>query len=273
MSYVFSIYKVFRPCNTFFHIAPMVYRCYNRMESKEKVKSMPQGKTLSENIADKIKSRIIQGEYALGSRLPNEQELSLSLNVSRTTIREAVKLLVSLHVLEIERGRGTFVAAMPGVSTDPLGLDFVADDVLLKDLLTFRCTMEPQVCALAAENATASQIAQMQKLIRKMEQLLSQTGEPPYDEKTIDAYTNNEIAFHTLVYQMTHNVIFERLTQLISRAVTISYTTQVYRSHFDLKENARTHIVLYEAIAAHDSLRARELGAEHMGSFARAMQD
>ena len=54
-----------------------------------------QSKTLSENIADRIKQRIIVGKYAVGTQLPNEQELADSLNVSRTTIREAVKLLVS----------------------------------------------------------------------------------------------------------------------------------------------------------------------------------
>ena len=64
-----------------------------------------QSKTLSENIADRRKQRIIVGKYAVGTQLPNEQELADSLNVSRTTIREAVKLLVSRRVLEIERGK------------------------------------------------------------------------------------------------------------------------------------------------------------------------
>ena len=113
-----------------------------------------QSKTLSENIADRIKQRIIVGKYAVGTQLPNEQELADSLNVSRTTIREAVKLLVSRRVLEIERGKGTFVAAIPGLSEDPFGLEFVNEDILKSNLSQFRSIIEPEVCALAAANAS-----------------------------------------------------------------------------------------------------------------------
>ncbi len=60
---------------------------------------MERGFTLSQNIADKIKTKIMTGEFALGSKLPNENELMDDLNVSRTTIREAVKILISKHPL------------------------------------------------------------------------------------------------------------------------------------------------------------------------------
>ena len=104
-----------------------------------------QAKNLSESISDRIKQRIIVGEYKVGSQWPNEQELSEPLNVSRTTIREAVKILMSRHVLEIERGIGTFVAAIPGLSYDPFGLEFVNDSILRPDLCLFRSIVEPDV--------------------------------------------------------------------------------------------------------------------------------
>ena len=67
------------------------------------VQAMERGFTLSQNIADKIKTKIMTGEFALGSKLPNENELMDDLNVSRTTIREAVKILISKNILYIER--------------------------------------------------------------------------------------------------------------------------------------------------------------------------
>ena len=121
-------------------------------------------KNLSENIADKIKRRIVTGEYKVNEQLPSEQELADSLNVSRTTVREAVKRLVSLHVLEIKRGKGTFVTTLPGLSDDPLGLDFVPEDRLFHDLYEFRLSIEPEICAMAAQNASRSQIAAMRKI-------------------------------------------------------------------------------------------------------------
>ena len=228
-------------------------------------------KNLSENIADKIKNRIITGEYAVNEQLPSEQELASSLNVSRTTIREAVKLLVARHVLEIERGKGTFVTKIPGLGNDPLGLDFVPDNKLRQDLFEFRCTIEPEVCMLAAQNASSNQLAEMWKLTQRMEQLVSKINGPPYDETMIDTYTNNEILFHTLVWNMTHNVIFERLSDLISRAVTFSYTTLLYRKSFDLVSNTQSHVMLYNAIAERDTERARKLGEEQVVDFMKVL--
>lgn len=228
---------------------------------------MAQGKNLSESIADKIKKRIITGEYAMGTQLPNEQELSDSLNVSRTTIREAVKLLVSRHILEIERGRGTFVAALPGLSDDPFGLDFVPDGQLGPDLCIFRKTIEPEVCALAAQNATTRQLAEMRHIVMRMEQTMLKVTTPPYDDVIIDAFTNYEIEYHTLLYKMTHNVIFERISSIVSRCVIMNYTSTVYREGFDFNNNTCLHRKLFEAISSRDEGLSRKLGEEHVLSF------
>lgn len=232
---------------------------------------MPQDKNLSESIADKIKKRIIMGEYAMGAQLPNEQELSDQLHVSRTTIREAVKLLVSRHILEIERGRGTFVAALPGLSDDPFGLDFVPEDRLVPDLSEFRRVSEAEVCALAAERATASQIAEMRQLIVKMEQAARKVGTPPYDERMIDHFTNCEIEFHVLIYKMSHNILFDRMSPLIARSVIMTYTSTVYREEFSFQANTEIHKSLFNAIAAHDSVKARSIGMEHTEEFLEAL--
>lgn len=221
-------------------------------------------KNLSENIADKIKRRIVTGEYKVNEQLPSEQELADSLNVSRTTVREAVKRLVSLHVLEIKRGKGTFVTTLPGLSDDPLGLDFVPEDRLFHDLYEFRLSIEPEICAMAAQNASRSQIAEMRKITKRMEQLASKIDIRPYDETVVDSYTNSEISFHSLLWNMTHNVIFERLSGMLSRAVSVNYTTRLYRSSFDLRDNTKIHIELFDAIIAHDAEKARKLGYVHM---------
>ena len=190
-----------------------------------------QSKTLSENIADRIKQRIIVGKYAVGTQLPNEQELADSLNVSRTTIREAVKLLVSRRVLEIERGKGTFVAAIPGLSEDPFGLEFVNEDILKSNLSQFRSIIEPEVCALAAANASAHQLDDMKHLVVRMNEISCLVVESSVDE-WIDEFIDQEIAFHTSIYKMTHNVVFERMTNIISRSVIINSGQQLRQRRF-----------------------------------------
>jgi len=225
-----------------------------------------QNKNLSESIADRIKRRIIVGEYGIGEQLPNEQELSELLNVSRTTIREAVKILVSRHVLEIERGKGTFVAAIPGLGEDPFGLEFVNERILMPDICAFREVVEPSVCCMAAQKASSQQLSDLAQKVEKMNQLcrLVVSGSK---EEWIDEFIDLEIEYHTLIYKMTSNVVFERMTDIISRSVIINCTELNYRKTFDFEKYTEIHTQLYEAIAAGDCEKARELGFHHAHTF------
>lgn len=80
---------------------------------------------LSEKIAENIGKSIVAGFYKIGDQMPNEMELSEELGISRATLREAIKILISQNVLEVRRGIGTFVSHTPGLSSDPLGLDYI----------------------------------------------------------------------------------------------------------------------------------------------------
>lgn len=227
-----------------------------------------QNKNLSESISDKIKQRIIVGKYAVGTQLPNEQELADSLNVSRTTIREAVKILVSRHVLEIERGKGTFVAAIPGLSDDPFGLEFVDERILRLELCTFRAYTEPDVCALAAVNASQYQLEEMLNIIEQMNEISRLVIESVINaDDWIDKFIDQEILFHTLIYKMTHNLVFERMTNTIAKSVIANSTAIDYRRNFDFQKYTEIHTALYEAIASKDAEYAKVRGAEHMGTF------
>ncbi len=86
---------------------------------------MIQKQLLSEKIAENIGKSIVGGFYKIGDQMPNEMELSDELGISRATLREAIKILISQNVLEVRRGIGTFVSHTPGLSTDPLGLDYI----------------------------------------------------------------------------------------------------------------------------------------------------
>ena len=223
--------------------------------------------TLTEKISNQIKKRIILGEYAVGTQLPNEQVLAESLNVSRTTIREAVKLLVSKNVLEIERGRGTFVAAVPGLSEDPFGLEFVSADTLKHDLCQFRSMIEPEVYALAALNASQEEIESMGLCVAKMKEICPRAACGSADE-CIDVFIDEELKFHVLVFKMTHNLIFERMSDIIARSVVINCTELLYRQTFDFIRYSESHSHIYEAIKAHDSDAAKKYASEHAETFA-----
>ena len=115
---------------------------------------------LAEQVSGQIRQLIIDRHLTGGDKLPNEFELAEQLNVGRGTVREAVKLLVARNVLEIRRGRGTFVTQQTGVIHDPLGFAYMPDQARLsRELLDIRLNMEPWIASMAAQNATDEDIA------------------------------------------------------------------------------------------------------------------
>ena len=112
-------------------------------------------KSLPERVADQLMNLIRTQELQAGDKLPNEFELAKQLQVGRGSIREAVKILVARNVLEIQRGKGTFIARHTGETKDPLGFAFCSDQFQLAfDLLEVRMQLEPWVVANAAQHAT-----------------------------------------------------------------------------------------------------------------------
>lgn len=91
--------------------------------------------------------------------------------VSRSTVREAIKLLIAENVVEIQRGKGTFVTLQPGLSKDPLGLEFANQKKLLDNLMETRMMIEPQIAYLAAQRATQANIDKLADIIEKFKQL------------------------------------------------------------------------------------------------------
>ena len=207
---------------------------------------------LAERVAERIGELIITKDIKRGEKLPNEFELAESLNVGRGTIREAVKLLVSRNVLEIRRGKGTFVAQEPGVSEDPYGLRFYEDKKkLMKDLIQIRFLLEPQIAELAAQNASEENIKEMQRLNREISELI-RNGEQ---------YIEKDIELHSCWARSTQNEIIPHLLPAIHRAIALFFETT------DKQEwvaSTRAHEKIIAAIEQHDSKAAREAMIEHL---------
>ena len=115
---------------------------------------------LADSITADILQEIKNQNYVPGDKIPNEFELAEKYQVSRTTIREAIKQLCSRNVLEIRRGNGTYVCKKLGRVTDPLGFEFTKDNAkLVKDLCEFRLITEPSFAYYAAERRTDDEAA------------------------------------------------------------------------------------------------------------------
>ncbi len=169
-------------------------------------------KLLADQAAEQIINLIIDNDGKAGDKIPNEYELAEQLNVSRSTIREAIKALVSRNILEIRRGSGTFISEKGGISDDPLGLMFIKDKLkLATDLLEIRFMIEPKIASLAAANATDEEIREMEVLCDKIEHLILNK----------EAHMDVDIEFHGLIARSSKNIVIANLIPIINKSISL----------------------------------------------------
>ena len=171
---------------------------------------MSKEKRLSDDVADSILSMItIEKRFQAGDKLPNENELSAELGVSRTTLREAIKILVAGNVVEIQRGKGTFVNE--NFEENTLNELSALGTVKLKadDLYEMRLIFEPEAAYYATLRATESELQRILSIGEHIEQLI-------LDDKD---RTLEEQAFHRCIAKATHNEFMNKLMPVIQEAI------------------------------------------------------
>jgi DNA-binding FadR family transcriptional regulator len=195
------------------------------------------GQRLSQTVAEHIKVLIQEKKLAPGDKLPNEMELAQLFAVSRPTVREAVKALVSQNIIEIQRGRGTFVNQNPGVVNDPLGLDFMQSPDLLLSLVEARLIIEPGVARLAARNSDTADIETIARCIQALE------NEVHHHQVEIDS----ELEFHRGIVRAAKNPVLIRIVPVIFEAIVTTYKDSP-RTPADHSLALKEHTLIYKAI-------------------------
>jgi len=170
---------------------------------------MEKQKTLSEQTAYRILSMIRNSSNAAGTKLPNETELCKLFNVSRSTLREAIRILSAQGIVTAKRGSGTFVCSELPIS-EPF-IEFPAfSPAFLKDLHEFRLLFEPSAAALACQRATEKERKQILYYGNLTEQAIrDQTDRTEADQ-----------AFHHAIIKAAHNDCLAELLPIIDRAIS-----------------------------------------------------
>ena len=167
-------------------------------------------KMLSQSVADSILSMItIEKRFSVGDKLPNEIELSEELNVSRTTLREAIRILVAYNILEIKRGKGTYVTEK--VLEQPQDLEQLSTvKVNAKDLYEMRLIFEPEAAYLAAVRGTDAEIKRILDYGKRIENEIRNGKDR----------TKDEHSFHKAIAQATHNEFMNKLMPILYQAIS-----------------------------------------------------
>ncbi len=177
--------------------------------------------TVVNQIIDTIKNMIIKGEYKAGSKLPNEYELIEMLNVSRTSLREAMKVLSAIGIIEIRRGDGTYVCSQMNPSVfDDLVYGMIFDLSSSEELLELRKILDEATLRGAVEKATEEEIKKLEENIS----LQTKAVQEGFFEKAQEY----DLEFHNILIECSKNVFFIRILKGVYSLFAQSIRETVY---------------------------------------------
>jgi GntR family transcriptional repressor for pyruvate dehydrogenase complex len=212
---------------------------------------------LTEAVIQQIRQLVADGELLPGQRLPPEQELAELLGASRSTVREAVRALVTAQVLDVRRGDGTFVTSLrPELLLAGIGAaaDLLQNEFTL-ELVQVRRILEPAATALAAERMTDEILDQLAVCLHQMSAATSQEELVHYDE-----------AFHNLVAATSGNATLASMLNGLSSRTTRS---RAWRGVIEAGATVRTiaeHTEILAALRARDARLAEATALMHVST-------
>lgn len=211
-------------------------------------------RSLAQQTAQRLYNLIAaEKKLAPGQKLPNELELSQEMGVSRATLREAIRALVTQGVLEVRRGKGTFVSPRAGELED-FGFDALERvRGQLRDLFELRSIVEPQAARLACQRATEAELQEILSRGRQVEACI-RAGEDR---------TRADREFHAAIVRATHNEFMMRLLPVINQAVASAVRAGEHREQL-ARDTLRDHALLLEFFQKRDGEGAEHAMAIHM---------
>lgn len=207
--------------------------------------------SLAEQAAEILATRIRDGEWEIGGKLPGETTLAPQLGVGRSTVREAIRILAGRGILATRQGSGVFVAATDDAAT----WDSVLRRADIVAVIEARTAIEVEAAALAAERRTAAQL----KLLREA------LDERERHRGDIDEHVATDMAFHRQIVVAAHSPMLLDLFDGFaprSREAMVDMLRLRGRSGDDADHG--THVRITEAIASRDAAAAAALTRDHL---------
>jgi GntR family transcriptional repressor for pyruvate dehydrogenase complex len=215
---------------------------------------------LADGVLAELTAAILDGRLPEGVALPSEARLAERFGVSKQVVREAIRQLSALGVLEIGQGRATRVVAM---NAEPLGRFFSfavgATRQGLREAVELRRMLEPQVAALAAERADAPGIAALSAALERMQAAIAAP----------DRWMAADLDFHETLARMTGNRLVELqmrgLRPVIERVMTLLNHAGT-RTAADWRVTLERHAGVLRAVAARDPVAAQAAMRDHFAA-------
>ncbi|MCB1874291.1 MAG: FadR family transcriptional regulator [Chromatiaceae bacterium] len=203
------------------------------------------GRDLGNQVAEQIARELFSGAYKPGDMLPPETDLAERLAVSRASVRSGLQTLTALGIIRRQAGKGTVVEETREWNMlDPLVSRWMIEYAspnpdFFRDIYEYRRAIEPYVSALAANRATAQDLASIERAYDGMARGLK--------EGSTEQFTQADVAFHTAIYRATHNLIWAQSANILRPAIMLVIEKSNDTAE-ELSESLENHRRLMECI-------------------------
>lgn len=210
---------------------------------------------LTDDAIDRIKQMIVEGELGPGDRLPREADLAQRLGLSRSSLREAVRALALIRVLDVRQGDGTYVTSLePGMLLDAIAftVDFHRDDSVLH-FFEVRRILEPAAAARAALRMLPGQAAELMALLDEVT-----------TETDVTVLVDNDVEFHRRIAAGSGNPVLCSIIEGLSGPTQRARVWRGLNEEGAVPRTLAEHRSIAAAIAARDAELARSWAEVHV---------
>jgi GntR family transcriptional repressor for pyruvate dehydrogenase complex len=209
---------------------------------------------ITELVVERIKDLLARGELKAGSRLPPERDLADMLNISRPSLRTALKALSVMGIIHAKPGAGTYIAdSLPEIFTEPMQFMTLINNTSIEELFEARRIIEAGLAELAAERATADDV---QALINELEGMRATIDDP-------ENFLKHDVRFHQVMAHIANNKLMSCVMDTIAQLL-FHIRRQTIANASDLDEAIEWHQKIIEAIRKHDPKRAKDMLSGHL---------
>lgn len=209
--------------------------------------------SLSEQVVNHFIEKLLNGDLVIGDKLPSERDLSEELKISRTTLREGLKILDLMNVIKKEGKKNTISLNDSNLLKESLEIHICTKDIDYLELLEIRSILETETVILAAKKAQKENITELEESLKKMKS----------NKNNFKQYVLNDVKFHINLAKSTQNNVFLEIYSLIQELLK-EYQLKIIKEKNILEKSLEHHKIILKAIKDKNPQKAKEIMKEHL---------
>lgn len=200
--------------------------------------------SISQKVSLLLEQRIAEGEYAVGEKLPTEQEICEEFDVGRSSAREAVRMLQAKGYVEVRRGSGTYVVSAVGMNSDSISSWLLDNSESLRDYMDVRLAIEVLASRLFIKRLTPQKLADLEKALHEFNEAVA-SGDTA-------RMTLMDGQFHKVIVDGTENELLMSINQLLNESFH-KYRQITFRNAGSRDDAVDAHYKIFNSISRRDT--------------------